>query len=104
MNRLSIFLVVIAGLLSFTKYGSAQNWVQTGAPASNWIAIASSEDGVRLAAIVGNGPIYTSADSGGTWHASGASVESWTCIASSGGLVIGLSHAVKDEAANIKMS
>jgi hypothetical protein len=83
MNRLWILFVVIGALLSIAKDGTAQNWTQTSAPTSKWAGIASSQDGTKLAAIVENGPIYTSGDAGATWQTNGVPVLFWTGIASS---------------------
>ena len=83
MKRLLALLAVIAALLLTINDGPAQSWVQTIAPPSNWVAAASSSDGVELAAIVGGGSIYTTSDSGRTWSASSAPTDSWTGIASS---------------------
>lgn len=49
-----------------------------------WSGVASSSDGVKLAACVSNGYIYTSADSGLSWVQQTASgLRTWSCIASS---------------------
>jgi hypothetical protein len=48
----------------------AQAWVQTSAPITNWIALASSADGTKLAATAGYnvaGSLFTSTNSGETW-------------------------------------
>ena len=50
--------------------------------ARNWRSITSSSDGTKLAAVVYNGQIYTSTDSGVTWAAR-ESTRSWYSIASS---------------------
>ena len=65
--------------------GSGTNWSHTTAPASNWVAIASSADGIRLAAadVSGSG-IWTSTDSGATWSQQTNSPSSnWETIAAS---------------------
>ncbi len=49
---------------------TALAFAKTGAPETNWTSIASSADGVKLAA-AGGGVIYLSANSGDTWEASG---------------------------------
>ena len=49
-----------------------------------WTSITSSSDGTKLAAVVNNGYIYTSTDSGVTWTArTGPSSRGWTSITSS---------------------
>ena len=50
--------------------------------ARNWQSITISADGQKMAAVVDNGNIYTSSDSGVTWT-SRASVQPWRGIASS---------------------
>ncbi len=66
---------------------SGLTWRQAAAPAvTQWSCGASSSDGSKLAAGVGNnvsGTIYTSADSGLTWTQSSAPSQSWSSIASS---------------------
>jgi hypothetical protein len=47
---------------------SYSGWTARGSP-QNWINIASSADGTKLAAVVYNGQIYTSTDSGVSWTA-----------------------------------
>ncbi len=47
-----------------------------------WNSITSSSDGIKLAAVVGGGQIYTSTDSGITWTARDSN-RSWRSIASS---------------------
>ena len=57
---------------------------QPGAPTAGWSSVASSSDGTHLVATVGNGQIYTSADSGVTWTAQpDAPSTVWVCVASS---------------------
>lgn len=48
----------------------------------NWVAVASSADGVKLAAAVQEGLIYTSTDSGSTWSPRD-SLRRWSALASS---------------------
>jgi len=48
----------------------------------NWSAVASSADGIKLVALVNNGPLYTSTDSGATWIARDAN-RAWKAVASS---------------------
>ncbi len=73
---------------------SAQTWIQTSAPITNWTSVSSSADGSRLVAAAGArflgfttqhgvGLIYTSADSGATWTATSAPSTNWTSVASS---------------------
>ena len=77
----------------YTSTNSGATWTLTSAPVTNWFAVASSADGVKLAAAAGDGvlgfngpiigPIYTSTNSGATWAQSSAPGELWSCIASS---------------------
>jgi hypothetical protein len=50
--------------------------------ARSWRAVASSSDGVRLAAVVAGGQVYTSSDAGVTWTARETS-RNWSSVASS---------------------
>jgi photosystem II stability/assembly factor-like uncharacterized protein len=63
------------------------NWIQTSVPGTvngtNLSSIASSADGLRLAAVVSVGGIYTSTNGGVTWIQTSAPVKSWMSIASS---------------------
>jgi photosystem II stability/assembly factor-like uncharacterized protein len=61
-------IVVPGGCLIDGNSGSAQTWVQTGAPITNWIAVTCSADAVKLAAFAGGGIICTSTNSGATWN------------------------------------
>jgi fibronectin-binding autotransporter adhesin len=65
---------------------SGNDWIeQTNPGARAWHGVASSDDGTKLAAVVYNGYIYTSTDSGATWSTNSNSSGSrdWTSIASS---------------------
>jgi len=51
---------------------------------SSWQSIASSSDGSKLAAVVWDGSLYTSSDSGATWtERTTAGSRDWSSIASS---------------------
>jgi hypothetical protein len=59
------------------------NWTQTRAPTNTrWSSIASSSDGIKLAAAC-EGGIYTSIDAGVTWIQTSAPSEGWGGIVSS---------------------
>jgi hypothetical protein len=83
----------LIGQLIYISTNSGATWTQTSAPATNWIALASSADGSRLAAVAGGrrslqnpvvtGPIYTSTNSGATWKSNNVPVHNWTSVASS---------------------
>jgi hypothetical protein len=46
----------------------AQSWTTTTAPIANWVSVASSADGNKLAALVQGGEaVYTSTNAGATW-------------------------------------
>src|SRR5215469_11132888 len=70
-----------------TNSASAQSWTQTGAPITNWQAVAVSADGSKLIAICGGqasqGLIYTSTNSGTNWTPTTAPKTNWTCVACS---------------------
>jgi hypothetical protein len=65
----------------------AQNWTTTTAPVANWVSVASSADGNKLAALVQGGEtVYTSTNAGATWTLSslangGAQGDSIACSA-----------------------
>jgi len=84
MKCLLLSAIAFAGLGSPLGSVSAQTWTLTTAPSSSWQAVASSADGTRLVAVVFNGGIYTSADSGATWvQNTSAPVNRWASVASS---------------------
>jgi hypothetical protein len=61
---------------------SAQVWSKTSSPNNNWVAVASSADGRKLAAASFSG-IYTSTNPGGTWALTSAPGKQWSALASS---------------------
>lgn len=77
----------------FTSTNAGFNWTRTSAPLdywTGWTALASSADGVKLAATIGPtgwptgpGPIFVSTNGGGTWQASGSLTSFWFSVASS---------------------
>ncbi|MEN9574272.1 MAG: Hemolysin, plasmid [Verrucomicrobiota bacterium] len=58
-------------------------WTAQASGSRAWGQIVASTNGTKLAAIVNNGPIYTSSDSGATWTAQASGSRVWTSIASS---------------------
>lgn len=71
-----------------TSTNSGQTWSTNIAPnppsgGYGWRSIASSGDGIKLAAADYHTPIYTSTDSGITWVTNNAPSEDWLSIASS---------------------
>jgi hypothetical protein len=69
---------------------SGATWVQTSAPAKNWVSIARSLDGERLVAAAKpddysglTGAIYSSVDSGLNWVSNNVSSTNWSCVTSS---------------------
>ena len=72
--------VAIANIGSFTN---TYTWSQT-ATSGAWWSITSSSDGTKLAAVVYEGYIWTSTDSGATWIQRTASgIRLWTSVTSS---------------------
>ena len=68
----------------YTSTNGGVDWVVTSAPSNFWYGVASSTNGVNLAAAVFGGGIYTSADSGVSWTpAASAPYGVWYAIASS---------------------
>jgi hypothetical protein len=66
-------LLLIAAVGCCANSASAQNWVQTSAPSTNWQSIASSADGTKLVAIYyanasGKFNFYASTNSGIAWQ------------------------------------
>lgn len=55
----------------------------TGSPADNWVAVASSADGTRLAAAALSGAIYTSTNAGTSWLSNNVPALNWYSLASS---------------------
>jgi hypothetical protein len=78
-----ILLAAATGVLAQTA------WIQTSAPNLYWSDVASSADGTKLFAIVGDttglhpGQIYVSTNSGYTWNATAAPTTNWLSIACS---------------------
>jgi parallel beta-helix repeat protein len=72
---------------SVTLGAGSGGWVERvngGSQTGKWYAITSSSDGTKLAAVVQNGYIYTSADSGATWtQQTGSGSRGWYAITSS---------------------
>jgi hypothetical protein len=62
---------------------SGNTWTQTGLPQVRFSSFASSADGVKLAAVMYNGLIYTSTNSGTTWLVNDVPTKTWHSIASS---------------------
>lgn len=72
-------LVSVEDSLILVSTNSGMTWTQSGAPTTNWTAVASSADGSKLLAMAGGSPsptdfslvsgcpIYTSVDAGVTW-------------------------------------
>ncbi len=51
----------------YTSTNSGLTWCQTAAPSEVWQSVASSSDGIKLAAVAANVGIFTSTNSGETW-------------------------------------
>jgi hypothetical protein len=65
--------------------GQDFTWTLTSAPNTCWYSVASSSDGTKLVAVVYDGGIYTSTDSGASWTQTSAPSPSpgWLFVASS---------------------
>ena len=76
--------LTLPGLVVNALTGAAgANWTRASAPVLPYLAIASSADGTRLAAVANGGGIYVSTNSGSTWTLTSAPSEVWVSIASS---------------------
>lgn len=76
--------LLFISLLVAHSGGLLAAWVQLTPPVSrtSWSEIACSGDGLKMAAVVDSGMIWTSADGGGTWTArAGAGVRNWKSVA-----------------------
>jgi hypothetical protein len=77
----------------FTSTNAGLDWSSNNAPLdfwTGWTALASSADGVKLAAAIGQtgwptgpGPMFVSTNGAGTWQASGSMTSYWYSISSS---------------------
>jgi photosystem II stability/assembly factor-like uncharacterized protein len=78
-------LILITSVFSvFPKQAQAVWTERTSAGTRNWISIATSADGTKLAAVAKPGYIYTSANSGATWtERTSAGSKNWQSIAMS---------------------
>ena len=79
--------VIVGGSVAGSVRVKAQQFTPTTAPAQDWISIASSADGTKLAAAGNYGYLYTSTDSGSNWAVSSTTtngpepVRPWTGLA-----------------------
>ena len=81
-------LSLLVALWSGLGPAFAQTWTQTSAPTNEWVSVASSADGSKLAAAAGlansgDGLIYISTNSGLDWTQTSAPANDWTAVASS---------------------
>ncbi|KWT84107.1 InlB B-repeat-containing protein [Candidatus Magnetominusculus xianensis] len=86
MRCLAALIILSAAGYSFgaTTYTCGYTWTeQTNSGQRYWWKVASSDDGVHLAAIEYNGYIYTSSDNGTTWTQTNSGQRPWYAIASS---------------------
>src|SRR2546427_474151 len=71
----------------YTSSDSGLTWAAANAPVARWFCVASSADGLKLAAGAfadqPGGGIYTSTDGGRNWMLTSAPAEGWTSIACS---------------------
>jgi BNR-Asp box repeat len=79
----SIHLLMWAALtLCSGAVGVAQTWTLTSAPSNNWVCVACSADGNKLAAVAYRDGLYTSTNAGLTWTETSAPTNDyWTSIA-----------------------
>jgi len=81
--RQQISIVACLGGLSVTTH--AQEWVLRTSNGDDWGAVASSADGIKLAATSSvfstNQGVYVSTNSGVTWMRTSAPSTNWSCIA-----------------------
>lgn len=68
--------------LVFTSSGFGQTWTQTGAPLTNWSAVACSADGSNVFASADG--IYVSTNNGASWTRTGAESAKWVSVACAG--------------------
>ncbi len=68
----------------YVSADSGAHWMQASAPNNNWFSVASSADGINLAAVASTGSLYTSADGGKTWVSNNVPSQPWFAITSSG--------------------
>ncbi len=77
-------LLALVSAFCMESNGFAQGWNPTTAPIANWVGIAFSADGSKLAAAADNSGILTSQDSGQTWVTNNLTAGiAWSGIASS---------------------
>jgi hypothetical protein len=72
-----------SGTYILVSTNTGKVWNQTILPNGNWLAVASSADGVRLVAAIDGGFIYSSTNSGATWKTNTTLSKSWTSLVSS---------------------
>jgi hypothetical protein len=71
----------------YISTNSGVTWTSTASPQRNWLSVASSANGNKLAAI-GDGSIYVSVDSGATWTPAGAGSSYYSIATSTDGATI----------------
>jgi len=69
------------GLICTSTNGGA-SWTTNNVPRWDWHRVASSADGMKLAAVC-NGYIYTSTNGGGLWFSNNVAINNWVGVASS---------------------
>lgn len=89
MGRRFLTLLVTFALVFFDvsfAFASGSTWTEHTftSPPQAWNAIASSDDGTKVVAVVAGGDIFTSTDSGATWtERKGAGARYWYSVTSS---------------------
>jgi photosystem II stability/assembly factor-like uncharacterized protein len=75
--KASLSAAVFCGLFFAIESVSAQTWTQTSAPTNeDWLVVASSADGSRLAALAARNQIWISTNSGTSWISNTMSLRS----------------------------
>ena len=70
-RHLALLLTVVCVRLALPGPGAAQSWTATNLY-NNWISLAMTSDGGKIAAASFPGGIYTSTDGGSNWLADGS--------------------------------
>jgi len=79
----SIGAVTNCGGVLFTSLVSGTPQFTSCTSVSNWTSVASSANGIRLAAVASSGDVYTSTNGGVTWTPNTVTNASWSGVASS---------------------
>lgn len=88
--QLKILLLLVGLTGAWVKSAAGPYWVPTGAPITNWNAVACSSNGNTIVAaslsqwtngtIPGPGPLFVSKDCGANWSATTAPITNWAAV------------------------